>query len=146
MEEYYQQVRFSIKFLHEINVLSEGQAELLNLILWIYLKKHDFKDREIFIYNEEWVNQKYFPEYTQDEMVELLGDLIVLGIIEHIILAKEITGLLINPDTILDLTESLNSNMEQNIEQLRSDLDNAIINEDYETAALIRDQIQKIKG
>lgn len=146
MEEYYQQIRFSMKFLYETGVLSEGQLELLNLILWIYLKKHDFKEQEIFIYNEEWVNQKYFPECSKDEMVEYLGDLIGLGLIDHIIISNDITGILIKPDAILDLAQYLHSNAERNIEQLRSDLENAIINEDYETAALIRDQMQKIKG
>lgn len=146
MEEHYEQVKIAIGFLGEIGILAESQVELLNLILWVYLKKHNWQDKEIFIYNEKWINKTYFPEYTKDEMTDYLAHLIGLSIIEHVIVDKKTTAFIIQTQSIIDLAYKFYDEIETNVDQLRSDLDNAIINEDFEMAAKIRDKIKLING
>jgi protein-arginine kinase activator protein McsA len=63
-----------------------------------------------------------------------------------ILLENDKVGLYILSHGLFDLTQSIIEAKEDSLEDLKNELQEAIIGEDFEKAALIRDQIKELTG
>lgn len=146
MENEYFEVKNLTNFLINEGQFSEGQAELLKFIIWVTYLKNDLTTKEMFVYHSDWVNVRFFSDYTPEDMEGELGYLIELGVIEVILLENDKVGLYILSHGLFDLTQSIIEAKEDSLEDLKNELQEAIIGEDFEKAALIRDQIKELTG